>query len=248
MKDMSTTHKALGSIRRQLSAIVGPKYEGMIDYLRSPDRRDTWGGPFNGQQKRRELFLSLIATCQPAAIIETGTYMGASTEFMAATSRLPIFSVEHDARNFGFAKMRLRKYRNIKLSLGDSREFLMKFIERDASRYVGHPLLFYLDAHWGEELPLSAELNTIVSSLSEAIIMIDDFQVPDDHGYGYDDYGIGRALTKDYIAPHVTQYQLTEFYPTVPSALETGARRGCVVLAHNRSLVDMLSRISFLRK
>ena len=31
--------------------------------------------------------------------------------------------------------------------------------------------------------------------------MIDDFQVPDDPGYAYDDYGPGKALTPDLVDP-----------------------------------------------
>ena len=203
-----------------VGAIIGPMHRGMIDYFRFPERRDPWGGPFNGQHKRRELFSSLVLTCRPAAIIETGTYVGASTAFMAEVSKLPVYSVEVNPRNFGFAKMRLRKHRRVQLSLSDSREFLTNFIAGDATRYLGHPLLFYLDAHWGEELPLSDELTIIFSSLPQAIVMIDDFQVPDDGGYGYDDYGVGRALTRGYIAPQVKQLELAEFYPATPSAAE----------------------------
>jgi hypothetical protein len=167
---------------------------------------------------------------------------------MAEGSKLPVYSVEADARNFGFAKMRLRKHRNVQLSLGDSREFLMNFAARDAARSIGRPQLFYLDAHWGKVLPLSEELTTIFSSFSQAIVMIDDFEVPDDGGYGYDNYGIGRALNRGYIAPQVKQFQLAEFYPTTPSTAESGLRRGCVVLAHDQGLIDALSGISLLRR
>ena len=140
---------------------------------------------------------------------------------MATASKLPVYSVEADARNFGFAKMRLSKHRNVHLSFGDSREFLMNFIAGTAARYTGHPLLFYLDAHWGEDLPLSDELVIILSSFSHVIVLIDDFQVPGDEGYGYDDYGAGKALSRGYIAPHVSKFQLAEFYPTTPSAAES---------------------------
>jgi hypothetical protein len=47
--------------------------------------------------------------------------------------------------------------------------------------------------------------------------MIDDFQVPDDNGYGYDDYGVGKALIRGYIAPLASQFDLAEFYPRTPS-------------------------------
>src|SRR5262245_49387002 len=205
-------------VKRYVAAMIGPTRLGMIDYFRFPEQRDRWGGSFNGQHKRRELFLSLIFSCRPAVIIETGTYKGVSTAFMAEASKLPVYSVEADARNFGFAKMRLRKHRNVQISLGDSRKFLMNFIRSEAGRYAGHPLLFYLDAHWGEDLPLSEELAIIFASVSQAIVMIDDFQVPYDVGYGYDDFGDGKALTRDYIAPALAQYRLVEFYPTTRSA------------------------------
>jgi hypothetical protein len=55
---------------------------------------------------------------------------------------------------------------------------------------------------------------------------VDDFQVPGDHGYGYDNYGVGKALTREYIVPLVSQFELSEFYPRTPSSVETGGRRG----------------------
>src|SRR5262249_6430962 len=152
---MGVNQGTLKVIKKYLAAGIGPLGLGMLDYIRFPEQqRNPWGGPFNGQHKRQELFLSLINTCRPAAIIETGTYLGVSTAYMAKTSKLPVYSVEAKARNFNFAKMRLRKYRNVQLSLGDSREYLRNFLGGEATGYTGHPLLFYLDAHWGEDLPL----------------------------------------------------------------------------------------------
>jgi hypothetical protein len=109
-------------------------------------------------------------------------------------------------------------------------------------------MLFYLDAHWGEDLPLFEEIAKIFSSCAQAIVMIDDFKVPNDDGYGYDDYGIGKALTREYIAPLVSEFQLAEFYPRTPSAAESGFRRGCVVVARNPRLIDALSRSLLLRR
>ncbi|MGH7488291.1 MAG: hypothetical protein ACREMY_22235, partial [bacterium] len=61
-----------------------------------------------------------------------------------------------------------------------------------------------------------------------AVLMIDDFQVPGDPGYSFDDYGPGKALTSEYL-PELNGWGL--FYPCAPSSSETGARRGCAVLA-----------------
>jgi predicted O-methyltransferase YrrM len=239
-------------VKQSLSTIIGPKQLGMIDYLRFSKQSDARSGsPFNGQCKRQELFLSLIQSCQPAAIIETGTYRGASTEFMSETSRVAVYSIDTNARHFGFAKMRLRKHRNVRLFLGDSRDVLLKFFEGEGHGYADKRLLFYLDAHEGhrgEDHPLADELTTILLGASQAVIMIDDFQVPDDPGYDYDTYGIGKALTHAWIARILGHYEVTEFYPSTPSAEETGSRRGCVVLARNPHLIDVLSKISLLQK
>lgn len=242
----SQSKKLLGPLYSQWK-LVGPSRLGMLDYLLGR-RKGPLASPFNGQEVRQDLFRHLLQACRPAAVIETGTYLGSSTDFMAECSRLPVYSVEADARSYGFAKMRLRKYDNVKLSLGDSRKFITKFIEVEASKYAGHPLLFYLDAHWGDDLPLYEEIAKIFSSCLQAIVMIDDFQVPDDDGYGYDDYGVGQTLTTKYIAPIVSQFELAEFYPRTPSAVETGLRRGCVVVARNPTLIDALEGILLLRR
>jgi hypothetical protein len=57
--------------------------------------------------------------------------------------------------------------------------------------------------------------------------MVDDFAVPDDQGYGYDQYGPGKALME---ASLQDMPAWTLHYPTAPSDRETGRRRGCCVL------------------
>jgi hypothetical protein len=76
--------------------------------------------------------------------------------------------------------------------------------------------------------------------------MIDDFQVPSDPGYGYDDYGPEKALVSSYIQPAVLAHELGAFHPCTPSAAETGGRRGCVVLAKDAYLGPVLARIPLL--
>jgi hypothetical protein len=76
--------------------------------------------------------------------------------------------------------------------------------------------------------------------------MIDDFRVPFDQGYGYDDYGDAKAFTAAYIRPAVCSFQLRTFYPSTPSAEETGARRGCVVLVKEGSLARIMDSLPLL--
>ena len=156
-------------------------------------------------------------------MLETGTYRGATTAFLATTFRVPIASVEAVPRYREYAAHRLADEPLVTLDQGDSREFLRK-----QARVSGGTVFFYLDAHWEGDLPLAEELDIVAAAWSRAVVMIDDFQVPDDPGYGYDDYGPGKALAEDYLPESVAGW--SRYYPATSSEAETGARRGCVVL------------------
>lgn len=74
--------------------------------------------------------------------------------------------------------------------------------------------------------------------------MIDDFRVPEDDGYGFDTYGNGLELNESLLPP-LPKWGL--FYPRLPSAEESGARRGCCVLA-SPDLVSSIEAVDELRK
>lgn len=179
--------------------------------------------------------------------METGTYLGTTTEFLAAAG-CPVFSIEGQARNHGFARARLRRHGNVTLRLGDSREQLARLFDGPLAALLREPLFFYLDAHWNEDLPLAEELDMVFPRCQKAVIMVDDFQVPADSGYGYDDYGPGKRLAAAYIAPAVARHGLTVFYPSTPSAEETGVRRGCVVLCVKGEYADRIAASPLLRR
>jgi hypothetical protein len=108
-------------------------------------------------------------------------------------------------------------------------------------------LLFYLDAHWNSDLPLAAEIDLIFSLSQKATVLVDDFEVPDDPGYGFDSYGSDLALNASYIDLAVREHQLAMYYPSTPSCAETGMRRGCVVLCKDDGLIERLRGIPLLR-
>jgi hypothetical protein len=218
---------------------------GVVDYYCFPQLRNEYGGPFNGQSARRELFGAIVRACKPAAIIETGTYRGDTTQYMASTIDVPIFSVEVLRRNVGFARARLWRYRNVHLARGDSRNFLSKLIR--SGRLNRGPIFAYLDAHWNGELPLTGEIALIFSNTSAAVVMVDDFEVPWDMGYGFDDKGPGNSLTLDYILPSIRKFSLIAFGPSTPSQNETFARRGCLVLSDSTT-APALDAIPLLKR
>ncbi len=205
------------------------RWRGRLEYYLFPNWRNGWGGPFNGQKRRKELFEGILHNVSPKAIVETGTFRGRTASYFAETG-LPVYSVEYNPRVYGFARELLRGYDNVVMLEGDSRAGLRQFLGTALSDKLQDPLFFYLDAHWNADLPLAEELDIIFAACARPVVMIDDFEVPDDAGYGYDDYGGANVLNAEYIAPSVERYGMSELYPSAPSSSETGAKRGSVIL------------------
>src|SRR5262249_30435917 len=203
---------ALPSLKR----VLPPTLVGRIEFYEfywHPSMRAGLDAPFNGQEGRKEIFKNIVSTCRPTAIVETGTYQATTTYFMASHTALPIYTVESDPRNFGFAAEHLRGVKNVQIRYGDSRSFMRRFVA--GSQFQNGMVLFYLDAHWNEDLPLAEEIDIVFSTKSKSIVMIDDFQVPGDTDYGYDDFGEGMALTSDYIVDACRTFGLSQFYPSL---------------------------------
>lgn len=232
-----------GSVRRWLGRRI---IVGAIEYYWRPERGIAWGGPFNGQAYRVKIFEWIVGHIQPVAIIETGTYRGTTTELMVETG-LPVYTIEGNPRHYGFARARLVAKHNVTLRLGDSRVELRSFFKGPLRPTKSEAIFAYLDAHWDDDLPLAEELDIIFGNSSAAVVMIDDFQVPDDLGYSYDVYGPDRALTAAYLAPAIAKYELRVFYPSIPSHNEGGSRRGCVVLVPDAVHGEALMACPLLR-
>lgn len=209
---------------------LGQANVGRIDFVLHKFNRYGGGVPFNGQRFRCRIFFDLMYAFDIAYIVETGTHRGATTILLAATG-LPVYSSENNLRYFSFAKLRFAfSQLEVSLRYGDSRSFLSHLIDEKLT--TDKPVFFYLDAHWGKELPLQSELELIFANWSLPIVMIDDFCVPDSL-YNYDDYGSGNTLDFKYISPIVKLHELAVFYPAIDSEYETGSKRGSVVLCRD---------------
>lgn len=199
-----------------------------------------WGTAMNGQTARLEMVRALLHSMQPVRIIETGTYHGTTTEWFAGFG-VPVLSIEANQRAFRFAARRLARFTNVRVVRGDSVAELAKL------RPEGAPVFCYLDAHWEAHLPLRDELRMLVERFPRAVVLIDDFAVPDDAGYAFDDYGPGAALTIDYLKGSSLPASARLFLPTVPSTEETGHRRGAAVVAWDPQLAELLAGMRGLR-
>jgi len=187
---------------------------------------------FNGQAGRKRIFEALARELRFDCLVETGTFLGNTAGWMHHVSRLPVFSSEINPRFHLLARKRLAPFHGIQLELSHSVDFLAKLA---ASPLKDKLVFFYLDAHWYRDLPLATELRIISDGWRRFVIMVDDFEVPRDEGYGFDDYGFGRSLTVGAFRSHFERLSLATYFPTLPFELETGARSGCVVLGRKDS-------------
>jgi hypothetical protein len=199
----------------------------------------------NGQVGRQRIFKEIVGRARFNRIVETGTFIGNTAGWMNHVTGLPVHSSEINRHFHMIARKRLASCKDIDLEVGDSVDILCKLAD---SPLAGERIFFYLDAHWYESLPLADELRLIARHWRDFVVMIDDFEVPGDDGYRFDDYGFRRSLTIGCFGKVFRELELLAYSPALPSAQETGARSGCVVLAKKGSnAVKELDAISLLK-
>ncbi len=228
---------------RRLFRWIPVAWKARLEYYFDNSLGKEFGGPFNGQVKRQAIFKDVVKAFPCTAIIETGTFRGVTTEFMARESGLPVYTVEYEPRFFHYAKLKLKRCRKVHVSLGDSRDFINQLVHDQT--VPKSDVFIYLDAHWDADLPLYGEIETIGKSWKNAVIMIDDFAVPDDAGYQFDDYGDGKCLSLKYISPLIGS-DWSVFFPAANSEDETGLKRGSVLLV-SKDLENEALKVSSLR-
>lgn len=223
--------------------------ETALDYvLRNPEYDDENGWAFNGQHHRQKIFCDLVRAFQFGAVLETGTFMGNTTGYMRNRVDCPVFTCEASPIFQSVAISRLKKSKKIEFTLGDSRKFLEDRLSRISWDHLPKPLFFYLDAHWHEDLPLDEEIRIISRYVNECIIMIDDFAVPGDSEYTYDNYGKGKSLDMFTFRKTFTETGMQVFFPELEGKDEGGAKRGCVVLAKGHTITEKITLFPTLKK
>lgn len=112
------------------------------------------------------------------AIIETGTHVGDTTEYLSKQySHLPIITCDINDQYLAVARNRLSGRTNVSV-LNESGEQVV----RDYGSRYRQPL-FFLDAHWEEYWPLRDEL----SNIQRGVVAVDDCKIHDE-SYYYDVY------------------------------------------------------------
>lgn len=200
----------------------------LVDHVEPHVYMDEWSvQPFNGQVHRIAAVTALAKALRPTIALETGTYLGSSTPYLAGLAERGAITIEIDAFTADRAAHRFRKNHpsvSIELLRGDSARLIRSALSTlDAST---DRVLAYLDAHWLDQIPTRTELEALDEWGGVWVAVIDDFQVPGDEGYGHDAYGavvIGPNIVPD-------RDHLQVWVVGAPSASETGALRGTGVV------------------
>lgn len=117
--------------------------------------------------------------------VETGTLVGKTAEW-AASRFTNVYTMELSYNWFVIAKEKLKKYENVQLLHGRSQSILYHLAPR-----LKNPTLFWLDAHWSNDLgypriepavcPVLEEIEHIGKSELAHVILVDDFRL-----FGYE--------------------------------------------------------------
>lgn len=146
--------------------------------------------------------------------IETGANVGSTLAYVARTHpEVKCLSCEPDLDAHKEAMKNAGKYANVSVLRGTSQEFI-NYLTENEDWIFPEPCFFWLDAHgYGFEWPLKDELEFITERFKSGFILIDDFKVPGNDQFGFDQYE-EQICSFDYVKDALhsgIDYQL--YYP-----------------------------------
>jgi len=219
--------------------------EFFLDHIKPHRYFDKWSiQPFNGQSKRMSVIWQIAKDFNPTLGIETGTFLGSSTPYLASMVSGEMYTIEIEEQTALLAKERFEKNHKsskIILVVGDSVEKISEILKKTDPRDAR--ILAYLDAHWYKAIPTTSEIEALINWGGSWIAVIDDFKVPDDEGYRFDAYE-SIEISKD-ILPN--NDSLCLYVPIIPSGQETGRRKGTGYVCQKKD-EKILSSIESLQK
>jgi hypothetical protein len=190
---------------------------------------------FSGCEYSTRLITQILSSFNVELFIETGTYLGNTTEFIAKNfPNIKIVTIEINETNYNNSFKKLCNYTNINCIKGDSSKILK---EIDINHCLNK--LYYLDAHWYDHNPVRDELKYIFeNSKGNEIIIIDDFKVPN-RNLSYD-----RPLEMDYIKDLLDYDKWIYFYKDKDENYDTTATGQIYIFNKN---LDMNLINSFIK-
>jgi len=144
----------------------------------------------NGDTVLQQRFIDKLNEFKPYIIVETGTFYGHTTEFLAQYNK-PVYTTEILVENYNKAEERLANLENVNLLLGDSVTCLENIFDEIKDKKI----FAFLDSHGCNDSVLERELMLFKKLEIKPFIVIHDFYVPneqlnhdtwDGHRYDYE--------------------------------------------------------------
>lgn len=181
-------------------------------------------GPFNEDTFMQTAFLELKKKHKIDLVIETGTYHGTTTKWLAKHFER-VCTIEINKEFADIAANRLRNFKNCHQFLDDSVNALSYIIKQ------GKPfssLCLFLDAHWYKN-PLLGELEVIAACGIKPVLVIHDFYNPFHPEFGYDVYPDQKITYNfDYVSAALEKIYGKDGFNHWYNQEATGAKRGCL--------------------
>ena len=190
-------------------------------------------GPFNEDTYMELYFIFLREKFGIKSVIETGTYHGKTTEWLADHFD-DVMTIEVIETNYKIAKKRLDYKPNVIQCMGSSVDMLETMI-LSANNPIN--MLIFLDAHWYTN-PVLDELNAIWNTGLKPVLAIHDFKNPEDPTMGYDEYpDQGIVYEWDWVKEKIEDIYGDD-YQIYYNKAATGARRGCLFVLPGKERIE----------
>lgn len=178
---------------------------------------------FNEDTFLQKSYNDLVLKHLPDVLLETGTYHGKTTQYLASFN-LPVITTEINESFYRIAQNNLQQFKNVLMLLGDSPTLLTSNFHLIENKKV----LAFLDSHWLNDKVLEKELTLLKKLSVPPIVLIHDFFVPN-KDFGYDTYSDGRY---DYVTYKSFFDELygENRYDYSYNQEATGSRRGVIFL------------------
>jgi len=141
---------------------------------------------FHGDTYLMELARLLLGKSR--YFIETGTNVGSTLAYVARNyPHVHCFSCEPDLQAYQTARTNVANFQNVEIYNETSQQFIDRL--NSQKQLFDRRCVFWLDAHgFGFEWPLRAEIEFITHRFESGYILIDDFLVPGQNQFSYDQY------------------------------------------------------------
>ena len=185
-------------------------------YIEDVDRKDDlspfFDVGFHGDEHLIKIIFLCMSKCEQ--FIETGSSVGSSIRFLGSNfTKKPCYSCEPHNKTYEFASDKCSNLKNVVIKNEASPEFLYN-LKKEIIGFEKKDTVFWLDSHGrGFRWPLREEIAFITSEFDKAYIFIDDFKVPENPQFGYDEYD-GQICEYEYIRESFNKSSdLNVYYP-----------------------------------